>query len=414
MPASVAKLVTLATAVEAVGWDYRFETTLLTTAPVIDGTLHGDLLIVGSGDPSIGGREGEDLSILVDALKRKGVARIDGRVVGDDDAFEDPRPGLAWGWDDLGYPTGALFGALNLNENRMAVTIEPGPAEGLPAVLRVEPRVTSRPLVNRTTTGPAGSKGLLWPEQRPGEPFLTIAGSIAADAEPASLSVSVGNPTVWFASMLRARLLESHIDVTGDAFDGDDVTPPPKDSSSVLYELHSRRLAELARPLFKNSVNLYGEAIFRLNATRVPHTNDAAIDGTRLRLDAWGVPRDSYQLVDGSGLSRRNAIAPQALVTVLQRMYDPSGASPWMAALPIAAEDGTLEERMKGTAAAGNLRAKTGTMTNIRSLAGYVSTQDGEMLAFAIIVNNFDGSGGQAVAAIDTIAVRLASFSRGN
>jgi D-alanyl-D-alanine carboxypeptidase/D-alanyl-D-alanine-endopeptidase (penicillin-binding protein 4) len=132
----------------------------------------------------------------------------------------------------------------------------------------------------------------------------------------------------------------------------------------------------------------------------------------RRRLDAWGIPRESWQLVDGSGLSRRDTIAPEALIAVLLRMYDPAGSSPWMTALPVAGEDGTLEARMKGTVAAGNLRAKTGTMTNIRSLAGYVRTRDGEMLAFAIMVNNFDGSGAQAVAAIDAIAVRLASFSR--
>lgn len=414
VPASVAKLVTLATAVEAVGWDYRFETTLLGTGPLVDGTLQGDLLLVGSGDPSPGGREGDDLSLWVEALKRKGITKIDGRVIGDDDAFEDPRPGLAWAWDDLGYSTGALFGALNLDENRMLVTIEPGALEGTPATLSVESHAESRPLANRTTTGPAGSNGLVWPEQRPGDPSLTIVGSIPLDAGPARLAVAVGNPTRWFASVFRTRLLESGMAVSGEAVDVDEVVPVPRRNAATLYVHQSHRLAELARPLFKNSINLYGEAVFRLNAAAAPRTNDAAIDGMRRTLDRWGIPRDSYQIVDGSGLSRRDAISSEALVAVLQRMYGRDDTAPWMSALPIAGEDGTLADRMKGTAAAGNLRAKTGTMTNIRSLAGYVRTADGEVLAFAILVNNFDGTGAQAVAAIDRIAVRLAAFSRRN
>jgi len=124
------------------------------------------------------------------------------------------------------------------------------------------------------------------------------------------------------------------------------------------------------------------------------------------------VPADSYQLVDGSGLSRRDVLSPEVLLTVLTRMYDPAGTSPWMAALPVAGVDGTLAARMKGTAGENNVRAKTGTMSNVRSLAGYVKTRDGEPLAFVAIVDNFEGTGAQANAALDALAVRLASFSR--
>ena len=183
----MSKLVSVATAAEAVGWDYRFETTLRGTGPIVDGTLRGDLLVVGSGDPSIGGRAGEDLGPWVEALKALGIRRIDGRVIGDDDAMEEPRPQLAWAWDDLGYAAGAIFGALNLAENRMIVTVSPAASEGGPTTLGVEPDAAYRPLANRTVTGAPGSMQLLWPEQRPGEAFLTIAGSIPAGAAPARL-----------------------------------------------------------------------------------------------------------------------------------------------------------------------------------------------------------------------------------
>ena len=415
VPASIAKLASVATAAEAVGWDYRFETTLRATGAIAGGTLTGDLLVVGSGDPSIGGRAGDDLASWVEALKAAGIRRIDGRVIGDDDDVEEPRPQLAWAWDDLGYTTGSLFGALNLGENRMTLTIVPGPQAGAAATVNVEPHASSRPLANRVVTGVAGSPQLVWPEQRPGEPFLTVAGSIPAGAAPARLNVAVGNPTFWFASVLRNRLQRDGLEVTGDSWDVDDVMPrPDRASAVVLFTYRSHPLSEIVLALMKESINLYAEAVMRLNAPRsVLPTNDAALEGFRKRLETWGVPADAQQIVDGSGLSRRDTITPEAMLVVLQRMHDPSRASPFVTALPIAGVDGTLEARMRGTPAAGNVRAKTGTMSNIRSLAGYATTRDGEHVAFVAMVNNFEGGGAAANQALDAIAVRLAGFSRG-
>jgi D-alanyl-D-alanine carboxypeptidase/D-alanyl-D-alanine-endopeptidase (penicillin-binding protein 4) len=151
----------------------------------------------------------------------------------------------------------------------------------------------------------------------------------------------------------------------------------------------------------------------RLNAAGdVFPTNDAALDGLRKRLDSWGISNASYQLVDGAGLSRRDTISAEAVLAVLERMADPSGLSPFVTGLPIAGVDGSLATRMKGTPAERNLRAKTGTMSNIRTLAGYVTTRDGERLAFVVLINNFEGTGANANNALDEIAVRLASFSR--
>ena len=414
VPASGAKLVTLSTAADAVGWDYRFETTMTATGPVAGGVLQGDVIVIGSGDPAIGGRGGDDLMSWVEAVKAQGIHRIEGRIIGDDDAFEDPRPGLGWTWDDLGYVGGALFGALNLEENRMVVKVAPGSVTGAATTLEVESHAAYRPLANRSVTGASSSNQLLWPEQRPGEPFLTIAGSIPAGAPPASLPVAVGNPTFWFSSALRSILQQNGVEVAGEAFDIDDVTPHPNRAAArPFYTYRSHTLAEIAQPMMKDSINLYAEAVFRLDATTIPRTNDAAIEGMGQRLRAWGIDRNGWQLVDGSGISRRDVVAPETLALVLQRMYDPSGTTAWMTAMPIAGRDGTLAGRMKNTIAEGNVHAKTGTMSNIRTLAGYVRTRDDEPLAFVIMVNNFEGSGAEAIAAIDAIAVRLASFSRG-
>jgi len=414
VPASVAKLMSVATAADAVGWDYRYTTTVRATGPIVNGVLQGDLIVVGSGDPSIGGRAGDDFTSWVQAIKSAGIRRIEGRVIGDDDLIDEPRPQLAWAWDDLGYTTGALFGALNLAENRSTITIAPGPSSGAPAVVTVDPRLAFRVLTNRVATGLAGSPQLLWPEQRPGDPSLTIAGSIPAAAPAVSIAVAVGNPTLWFASVLKSRLVRDGIEITGDAVDIDDVVPPSsRDTATVIYSHRSRTLGEIAQPLLKDSINLYAEALMRLNvAAGVFPTNDAALEGLRKRLDAWGISNAGYQLVDGSGLSRRDAISADAVLSLLERMADPSAKSPFVTGLPIAGVDGSLSTRIKGTPAENNVRAKTGTMSNIRTLAGYVTTRDGEHLAFVVLINNFEGTGANANDALDAVAVRLASFSR--
>ena len=413
VPASTAKIVSAVSAADAVGWDYTFATDVRATAPVVNGVLTGDLIVAGSGDPTPEGRAGDSLQVWVDALKAGGLTRVEGRVIGDDDAIEEPRPALAWTWDDLGYVSGSLFGALNAAENRMAVTVTPGTGEGAPATVSVDEYARDRPLVNRATTTTATAP-FLWPEQRPGEPALTIAGFIRPGARPVRLLVSTGNPTQWFASLFRDRLIRGGIEVTGRAADIDDVLPPPdRAAATVLYTHRSQPLSAIVVPMMKESINLYGEALMRLNAAPgAPATNDAALAGLRNRLAAWGIPSDGEQLVDGSGLSRRDVIAPEVLYLLLKKMFEPTGASPFMAALPVAGMDGSLAGRMKNTRAQGNLRAKTGTMSNIRTLAGYVTTRDGEHLAVVVMVNNYEGAGADATESIDRMGVRLADFSR--
>ena len=414
VPASVAKLVAVAAAVDAVGWDYTFTTTAIATGPIVGGQLRGDLVIVGSGDPTMGGRAGDDFDSWVAALKAAGIRSISGRIIGDDNAFDDPRPGAMWAWDDLGYTSGALFGALNYAENRMAVTVTPASRSGAPATLSVEPYAASRALANRTTTGTRGSDALIWPEQRPGEPYLTIAGSLPAGAAPARLLVSAGNPTFWFASVLRNRLIRDGIAVQGEAFDIDDVDVTPDTAKGhIVFTHRSPPLSLLVQPLLKDSINIYAEAVFRLSTgTAGARNNDDALAALRQKLTTWGIDADALQLVDGSGLSRRDAVAAESLVALLRRFYDGSLSSPWMSGLPVAGVDGTLANRLRSTPAHANVRAKSGTMSNIRSLAGYVTAANGEPLAFVIMLNNFEGTGADANRAMDAIVIKLAEFSR--
>ncbi|MBM3778619.1 MAG: D-alanyl-D-alanine carboxypeptidase/D-alanyl-D-alanine-endopeptidase [Acidimicrobiia bacterium] len=411
VPASTLKVITAAVALAAVGPDYRFRTTASAAGPVVDGTLRGDLVLEGDGDPSLEGRGGvKFVAPLIAALRARGILRIDGRIVGHDDRVEEPRPGLAWSWDDLGTASGALAGALNIRENTTRVTVRPASTEGSPPRLVLEPEAAGLLLVNRAVTAPAGSPRTLWAERHPVDAGLTIAGDIAAGAPAAVLTVAVGNPTLAFAQVIRAALIGEGIQVRGAAADVDDLVPGPM-PGEPLVSVESPPLSELIRPVVKDSVNMYAEAILRLaTGADGPRATGPAIEAARARLEAWGVAPDTVWMADGSGLSRHNQLTPAALAAVLARVYDPSGWSPLMAGLPVAGVDGSLEARMTGTAASGNARAKTGSMTHVRTLAGYVTTAGGEPLAFAILANHFEGSGVDVTSTIDRIVARLASI----
>jgi len=410
VPGSTLKLITAAAAAAAVGWDYRFTTTAETSGPVEAGVLQGDLVLRGSGDPSLHGRGGVDLvGALAAALRERGISRIAGRLIGDDSLVEEARPGLAWSWDDLGTRTGTLAGALNLDENVMRLTVRPGAAVGAAALVTPPDDATDTALIMRALTTAPGSRTSVWAEQRPGDAALTIAGTVAADARPVPLVAAVGNPTLWFARAVRARLVAQGIAVTGPAVDADDLPSVPA-AGTPLLRLPSRTLAELTRPMLKESINLYAEALLRLaTGPAGARTTDAALDAEREQLEQWQIATQAIRLADGSGLSRWDLVSAETLVAILRREQ---ATASFVEALPVAGVDGTLADRMTGTAAAGNARAKTGSMTHVRSLAGYVTTRDGETVAFAVIVNNAGAPGASVSEAIDRVVVRLAEFRR--
>ncbi len=411
VPASALKIVTAATAAAAVGWDYAFTTAVAITGTVEGGALNGDLLIAGTGDPSTEGEGGVDLvQPILEALHARGITRIAGRIVGDDSAVEEARPGQAWSWDDLGTTTGTLAGALNAAENVTQVVVSPGAEPGAPTSVGPPADDPDLPLLNRSVTVAPGARWSLWPERPPGERALVVAGGIAQDARPALLTVAVGNPTRWVAAFVRSRLIRAGVAVEGPAIDADDLLEVPV--GTPLVTVTSKSLAMIVRPMLKRSINMYADALLRL-ATGPAGVREtpAATAAARRQLQSWGVAEDGIWMVDGSGQSRQDLASAEAMTTVLAHEWS-DGASPLVRGLPVAGVDGSLAGRMVGTAAAGNVRAKTGSMTHVRSLAGYVTTRDGEPLAFTILVNNFEGPPSQATAAIDAVAVRLAEFQR--
>jgi D-alanyl-D-alanine carboxypeptidase/D-alanyl-D-alanine-endopeptidase (penicillin-binding protein 4) len=229
-------------------------------------------------------------------------------------------------------------------------------------------------------------------------------------------NVAVDNPTIYLASAIRDGLIAGGIDVHGAAIDIDDLTVvPPRTEGTLLVSHESAPLAVLAETMMKSSQNLYAESLLKALGARSSGLGsaDAGRTAVQATLQAWSVEPGEVQMADGSGLSRYNLVTANALVTILTRVHeDDRLREAFEHTLPIAGVNGTLEQRMKATAAAGNARAKTGSFTNARAMAGYVTSADGEMLAFSILANNYAVSTELIDRTSDAIINALAQFSR--
>jgi D-alanyl-D-alanine carboxypeptidase/D-alanyl-D-alanine-endopeptidase (penicillin-binding protein 4) len=402
MPGSNMKLLTLAAASEVLGWDYRFDTKVVTMATIESGVLRGDLIVVGGGDPSISERSDEPggLQWLARQLADLGVRIIDGRIVGDDDLFDDSGFGDGWAIDNVPYGYSAPVTALEYNEGSADLVIRAGASAGDPVTIQVRPEGSRLEIENKLTTVAETGTGMLTLHRLPGSSHVVVHGQIPAKAPPFARTASVDNPTEFFVRAFRSALIAEGIQVGGDAVDIDDVTPKPNVSvARVLVVRHSPPLAELATSMMKVSQNQYAEIL--LKTIGKPAARNA--------LRGLGLADDSYIMADGSGLSRYNYVTAEALVQLLQQM---SLRPAFLQTLPIAGRDGTLARRLSGTAADGKVRAKSGTVDNARALSGFVDTADGERLAFSIIANNFASSPAVIDAAADNALIRLATFHR--
>ena len=418
LPASNMKIVTLAAAAERLGWNHTYDTWVFGTGPIAAGVLGGDLLVVGSGDPGIGTIDDMSDRLFADwadRLKSAGIRTIAGRVIGDDNAFDDDDLGFGWSWDDLQDDYAAGISALQFNENMARVTVGPGPAAGTSAAVSIAPAYSGLAIDSAVTTVAAGTTASVDVRRLPGSATLALRGTVALGAAPRVLTVSVDNPTLFFVNSLRAALIANGIDVRGPAVDVDDLpSAPPHPGTPPLIAYTSPRLSVLAMRLMKISQNQCAETFLKtVGAAAGTPTAAAGRAAVQTTLEAWGVqPADLIQR-DGSGLSRYDYVTPEALATILVHIKrDDRLRGPFETSLPIAGRDGGLANRMKGTPADGNARAKTGSMTSVRGLSGYVTTADGEPLVFSILANNFDAPPATVTRAMDALVVRLAQFKR--
>ncbi|HMF61848.1 MAG TPA: D-alanyl-D-alanine carboxypeptidase/D-alanyl-D-alanine-endopeptidase [Vicinamibacterales bacterium] len=421
MPASNMKILTLAAAAETLGWDYTFETVLEARGSISGGVLHGDLTVRSNGDPTINSRKGRMNAVFdqwATALTAAGINTVDGRIIGDDQAFDDEGIGAGWAWDYLQDSYAAPVGALELNENTAALLVSPGSGAGGSAIVSLEAG-SGLTLVNRAITGAPGSEDTVDYRRLLDRPILEVRGSVPAGAGPSQHFVAVVNPTIFFVRSLKAALAARDIAVAGEAVDLDDISAElqaaPATETRVLASTPSPPLREIAIVLMKVSQNLYAETLLKaLGAARGGlGTAEGGRVAVRAVFDAWGVPRDAYTMYDGSGLSRYDYVTARALTTVLEHMYrDPRHRDAFLATLPIAGRDGTLASRLDHTRAAGNALAMTGSISNVRSLSGFVRTRDDETLVFSILANGFPIASATVNYIADLAVEILSNFTR--
>jgi D-alanyl-D-alanine carboxypeptidase/D-alanyl-D-alanine-endopeptidase (penicillin-binding protein 4) len=257
IPASNMKIVTLAAAAERLGWNYTYRTQLLAAGQVVSDRLVGDLLVVGNGDPSIGLADGMADALFAEwaaKLKVSGIQSISGRVVGDDNAFDDNSLGFGWSWDDLPDDYAAGVSALQFNENAIRLAVAPGKAVGDSAAISITPVESGLVVHSTLTTAAADATPGITAHRLPGSSTLELRGTIPLGSAPVTRVVSVDNPTIFFVSALRRALIAQGIDVRGPAVDIDAVTDPPsRTGAREVLSYASPPLSTLALRLMKAS-----------------------------------------------------------------------------------------------------------------------------------------------------------------
>jgi D-alanyl-D-alanine carboxypeptidase/D-alanyl-D-alanine-endopeptidase (penicillin-binding protein 4) len=418
VPASNQKLLTAAVAAERLGWDFSFTTRVFATGPLDDdGTILGDVVIIGNGDPTINPRHPARWRAFDDwaaALRARGVKIINGSLVGDDSAFAEPGWGTGWAWDNLQYGYGAPVSALQYNENQVEVTIGPGMSAGARAIISTSP-LGSGLVIDHAVTTTAGGETSIDIARIPGTRALRVHGQIAAGAIPVTVTASVENPTRFYLAALREALGRHGIFVAGGIADVDDLrTPPVLAGATELFVDKSPPLSEIIDVMLKWSRNIYAETLLLATAAPgVPAIGTSALGQLRETLRAWGILPAYYLPRDGSGLSRYNYVTADVLTWLLTYLWrDPRHAELFQSTLPVAGVSGSLAARMKGTEAEARVRAKTGTLSNVRSLAGYATTVDGETIAFAMMANNFQVPTADIDALMERALTRVVRFRR--
>lgn len=446
-PASNSKLFTMALALDRLGGDYRIRTSLYaTTKPNRFGTLKGDLIIYGRGDPTFNMRlhDGDILAALeplVATLTNAGVKRITGDLVGDESFLRGPPYGSGWTWDDLQYSYGAEISALSINDNTLQLSVKPGATNGVPCQLALSPITSYLVLSNRTTTVTNGVKRNINFYRPIEQNVIYVTGQLPLNDKGYTDTVTVHHPAGLFLAFVKEALARRGIKVGGKlrTVGWLDWQVKPLDLNKLveLGAVGSLPMRDLVREVQKPSQNLYTDLILAHIGELERRSPDRREDGNEsqragqetgvptltsedigiLELEKFlakaGVKRGDVQFEEGSGLSRNNLVTPDAIVTVLQFMRRHAEADAYLNALPIAGVDGTLKNRMKDTPAAGNVWAKTGFLRWASSLSGHVTTATGERFIFSIMLNRYVAPDPDhtARAEIDKIAVMLAEFA---
>jgi len=401
-PASNMKLLTTAAAILHLDRNFKFVTKVLADRKIDRGTLRGNLYIKGSGDPKM---STSDLDSLAKAIQSFGITTIAGNLVGDITYFDTLSWGQGWMLDDETEAYEAAITPLTVNDNAIRVTVSPGKEIGEFLRFSVEPMTKVITLVNLGITSPDSSIPTLTVTRRRGENTVVIRGRMNPNEEEQHIDLSVWKPEVFFLELLREKLLDHGIRVQGKC-----IIDSVRGRIRVAEVSHT--IDSVLRRINKQSDNLAAENLLKTLAAESRGTPGSAVAGLSIvksSLSMMEIDTTAIVLADGSGLSFYNSVSPDILVRVLEEEYrDKSNFERFYESLPVAGIDGTLKARMRHTRAEANVHAKTGSLTGVSALSGYVTSADGQLLAFSMIGNHFPGSMASLRAAQDRIMELLA------
>ncbi len=409
LPASTMKLFTSSVALERFGKDYRFVTEVLREGALgSDGVLRGNLVLRGAGDPSFSrrftdGASGETpMETIAHLVAQAGIKRVTGDIIGDASAFEDRMVPEGWRTRYLGAHYAARVSALSINENLLTVRVKPA---GSGVSITFEPAISGIAVVSKVRLV-AGRGARIGVKQT--DAGLEVRGSVGAGGRGGEVQVVMEEPALITSAAFHAAL-EAH----GVAVGGAVRLAKAAAGAPRVAALPSATLGELVTTMNGESNNHFAELLFRNAARSVGVVGSAENANILLRRFLWEKarvqPTDVYA-ADGSGLSTADRVTPRAMVQLL----DYASKAPWHdvleQSLPVAGRTETLRRRMKYTPAMGNLHAKTGTTNDVASLGGYVTTRDGQVLAFSFIYNG--NNRWRAKEAMDAMGATLASYQR--
>jgi serine-type D-Ala-D-Ala carboxypeptidase/endopeptidase (penicillin-binding protein 4) len=424
VPASNMKLFTTALALAKLGPDFRFLTTVeALEQPGSKGILQGPLFLVGRGDPNLSNRKfpydlkeefdgppEKVIAELADAIVAKGVKDITGDIVGDDSYFPRERYPEGWEIDDMVWQYGAAISAIVVDDNTVTLTLTPGVDPGDPVAADLEPATPEFAVNNQVVTSTADVKSDLTLKRQPGGNLVEVTGTLPAKSNPKKLVLAIQEPALHAAAMLKRLLEERGVKVDGAARalhlpPG----PSPSESRVVLAEHVSIPLGESVKLVNKISQNLHAEMLLRA-AARQNGLWSKPEDLYKFPKDfyaAAGILPDDVIQMDGSGLSRHDLVTPRAVVALLLYAEKQPWFAPYYDSLPVAGVDGTLEDDLKNTVAAGRIHAKTGSVEHVRTRSGYVELPSGRRLIFSFLSNNMSGKNHEATDALDALSMAM-------
>lgn len=404
-PASNMKLLTTAAALNILANDFLFRTTVRADSPSHNGVLSGDLQVKGSGDPLL---TTSHMDSLADLVRKSGIDTISGDLVGDVSYFDSLYWGAGWMWDDEPDADEAFITPLTVNANAVEVLVRPGRRIGDTTACLLEPRTGYVSIQNSGITSLDTLVPGLRVSRRRGENTIRIEGRIPPHSPEQHFLLSVWRPELYFLQLFAEKLVEHGVRIGG--------------SLRLGTAAGKLQIAEVSHPIDsvihrvnKQSDNIAAENLLKTLAAErsgQPGSAAGALVLVRSYLSGIGLDTAKMSLNDGSGVSWYNEIAPASVVELLRGIHeDRDRFERFYESLPVGGADGTLKNRLRGTSAAGNVRAKTGSLTGASALSGYVTSADGKLLAFSILCNHFPGQIGILRDVQDRIVDILARYN---